>query len=421
MRIGIIGGGGAGLVTAWLLEEDHDVTLYEKEARLGGHAYTIPVEVDEQTVHLDAGFEFFSAAMFPTFTRLLRLVNAPLRPYPATATFYTTNHRQVMIIPPSRSGHIYWPGLAPRPLFTLLQFAYVLWCARHLMQRRDHTVPLQAFISRIPFLSRRFKENFLYPFLLAQWCVEPGEFRQFMAYNALRYSYLHQSLSLRPPQMLDLEGGFQVYIRLVQQDLERTQVRLSAPVVNIQPTSPGFRVQASDGSWQVYDALVIATNAQVASHLLAGVAEMTEVSTQLGRVAYYPTTIALHGDTGLMPAQREHWSVVNIRYDGTFAQNTVWKSWRNPTQKPLFKSWVTYETHLPEPLYATATFDHPKINRDYFVAQKTLPAQQGKQGIWFAGVQTVDVDCHESAILSALQVARQLSPDAIRLRRLLAP
>lgn len=46
MRIGIIDGGGASLVTAWLLEENLDVTLYEKEVRLGGHAHTIPLGVD---------------------------------------------------------------------------------------------------------------------------------------------------------------------------------------------------------------------------------------------------------------------------------------------------------------------------------------------------------------------------------------
>ena len=33
MRIGIIGGGAAGLATAWLLERDHEVTLFEKDDR----------------------------------------------------------------------------------------------------------------------------------------------------------------------------------------------------------------------------------------------------------------------------------------------------------------------------------------------------------------------------------------------------
>jgi predicted NAD/FAD-binding protein len=80
---------------------------------------------------------------------------------------------------------------------------------------------------------------------------------------------------------------------------------------------------------------------------------------------------------------------------------------------------VTYEKQLPEPLYATATFVHPKINQDYFEAQKAIRQLQGQQGVWFAGVQTYDVDCHESVMLSSIQVARQLSPDSARLHHLL--
>lgn len=60
MRIAIVGGGGAGLTTAWLLEGEHQVTLYEKQDRLGGHAHTINLEVAGEQVSIDAGFEFIS-------------------------------------------------------------------------------------------------------------------------------------------------------------------------------------------------------------------------------------------------------------------------------------------------------------------------------------------------------------------------
>lgn len=89
MRIGIIGGGGAGLMAAWLLEVEHDVTLYGRATRLGGHAWTIPVEVAGQTFPMDIGFEFSSASMFPTFGRLLRRLDGPLRPYAASITLYS--------------------------------------------------------------------------------------------------------------------------------------------------------------------------------------------------------------------------------------------------------------------------------------------------------------------------------------------
>ena len=39
-KVAIIGGGIAGLTAAYLLCERHDITLFEKDGRLGGNAYT---------------------------------------------------------------------------------------------------------------------------------------------------------------------------------------------------------------------------------------------------------------------------------------------------------------------------------------------------------------------------------------------
>ncbi len=44
--VAIIGGGVAGLTAGYLLNEQHDVTLFEKDNRLGGNVYT----VDTKTV-----------------------------------------------------------------------------------------------------------------------------------------------------------------------------------------------------------------------------------------------------------------------------------------------------------------------------------------------------------------------------------
>lgn len=44
MRIAIIGSGISGLVCAWKLGRDHEVTLYEANDYLGGHTHTHTVE-----------------------------------------------------------------------------------------------------------------------------------------------------------------------------------------------------------------------------------------------------------------------------------------------------------------------------------------------------------------------------------------
>ena len=42
-RIAVCGAGISGLSAAWLLSKRHQVTLYETEARLGGHTIYLPV------------------------------------------------------------------------------------------------------------------------------------------------------------------------------------------------------------------------------------------------------------------------------------------------------------------------------------------------------------------------------------------
>ena len=45
MKIGVVGSGISGLVTAWALQTKHEVTLFEKNSNLGGHSNTVDVEI----------------------------------------------------------------------------------------------------------------------------------------------------------------------------------------------------------------------------------------------------------------------------------------------------------------------------------------------------------------------------------------
>src|SRR5205085_5348788 len=119
----------------------------------------------------------------------------------------------------------------------------------------------------------------------------------------------------------------------------------------------------------------IATNAAAAGRLLAEVDTAENLRQILASIEYFSTTIAVHGDARLMPSNRQHWSVVNTRYDGRHSANTIWKGWKS--RQPIFRSWITFEAHPPEPLYAVANFEHPKVNAAYFDAQPHLAAMQG--------------------------------------------
>ena len=71
LRVAVIGSGVAGLTAAHILGRTHDVTLFERDERLGGHANTVAVQAaDGREVALDTGFIVHNQRTYPTLLRL---------------------------------------------------------------------------------------------------------------------------------------------------------------------------------------------------------------------------------------------------------------------------------------------------------------------------------------------------------------
>src|ERR1700749_1570117 len=69
-RIAVIGSGIAGMSCAWLLSQRHDVTVYEKNERLGGHSTPIMIDTDLGPTPIDTGFIVYNDATYPNLVAL---------------------------------------------------------------------------------------------------------------------------------------------------------------------------------------------------------------------------------------------------------------------------------------------------------------------------------------------------------------
>ena len=76
-KIAIIGSGISGLSCAWLLNQSQDITLYEKDDRLGGHSNTVSFDLNQQTIDVDTGFIVFNPLNYPNLVRFLEKLNVP--------------------------------------------------------------------------------------------------------------------------------------------------------------------------------------------------------------------------------------------------------------------------------------------------------------------------------------------------------
>ena len=76
-RLAIIGSGIAGLGTAWFLQSDFELTVFEAADYAGGHTNTVTVDEGGRSVPIDTGFMVFNHVTYPNLVRLFRAVGVP--------------------------------------------------------------------------------------------------------------------------------------------------------------------------------------------------------------------------------------------------------------------------------------------------------------------------------------------------------
>src|SRR5262245_56520404 len=80
MRIAIVGSGIAGMGAAWVLHREHDIVLYEKEPRLGGHSHTVDIEYNGSPIAVDTGFIVYNELNYPNLTALFAHLGVATQP-----------------------------------------------------------------------------------------------------------------------------------------------------------------------------------------------------------------------------------------------------------------------------------------------------------------------------------------------------
>lgn len=95
MKIAIVGGGAAGMATAYLLNKHHEVSVFEQQPILGGNIRTLNKNVtgtalDTELV-LDCGVIEFQRDNFPYFHRLMSALNVPMEEGRTSSELFLAN------------------------------------------------------------------------------------------------------------------------------------------------------------------------------------------------------------------------------------------------------------------------------------------------------------------------------------------
>jgi uncharacterized protein len=415
VRIAVIGSGISGLAAASLLARAHDVELFEREPRLGGHAHTHRVERDGRTWHLDTGFLVYNRRTYPNFVRLLAELGVKSR---ASDMSFGMQCRRCGVAFSSRgvSGLLAQRRRAadPRHLRMLADIPRFFTRARRLLASANGAGggPLGAFLEDGGY-SETFVRHFLLPMGGAIWSASAADMRGFPARSFAQFYDNHGLLSAHgAPPWLTIEGGSANYVRALAAPLG-DRIHLGTPVHGIRRDADGVEIQAGAGIRRRFDRAVIAVHADQALKMLTDPSDAE--ARALGRFRYSVNRAVLHSDTSVLPAEpaaRASWNsdVADCRDEAAPVSVTYDIARLQGLPAPA-RFCVTLNGTRPVrgETIADITYTHPVMDASAFEAQRDLAAlnASGDRRTFYCGAH-LGYGFHEDGLVSALNVVRRL-------------
>jgi predicted NAD/FAD-binding protein len=418
MRIAVVGGGIAGLGAAWLLDEEHQVLLFEKGEILGGHARSVEVACEGRRVTVDTAFQYLSPSMYPTFARLLDILGVATVPVRASFSIHAERSQRTFLLTPSPRARDVRAVLHPESLAWLLQLRHTLGAAVRVERSGDFALTVAELVERLR-VTTGFRREVLYPFLSALHGTSLDDTKAMSARAALMYPVHHRPRNVLVPfELREIAGGAARYVRALAGSLRQAEVRTGVAIERVLREGAGYALVDARGARHLVDQVVLAAPADRAADLLADLPHAAALRERLAALRFTDATIAVHADARRMPSDRADWSYCNVLHAGSVGRLSIWKG--RDAGVDVFKSWIDPGAEVRE-LYGQYAYRHVLMSPAYFRLQDLLPTFSGQHGLWLAGSYTRHIDSHESGLLSAVEVARHLSPGSVRLAQLMSP
>ncbi len=428
-RIAVVGSGIAGLGAAHRLAPHCEVTVFEADARLGGHAHTVDVTLPgprgEVTHGVDTGFLVFNERTYPRLIALFDELGVPVAKSEMTFSVQA---------PRADGSRLEWSGtslntvfadrgnlLRPRfhgMLIDLIRFNRLATALARRGVDAELAQPLDAFLAQHRFAGA-FVDDYLLPMIGCIWSCSTVQMLRFPVGTLIRFCHNHGLLQVRErPQWFTVSGGSREYVARLATRIG--QVRLSTPVLGIArdlSRDAGFgaahggrvSVRTREGiEW--FDEVVLAAHAPQALAMLADAG--TDERCTLGAIGYQRNEAVLHTDDRLLPRRRAAWAAWNYQRDvaaGANGQNVCLHYLLNHLQPlPWTQPVIVSLNPLHEPREGTVlrriAYAHPVFDNAAIAAQGRLAELQGRSHVWFCGAWT-GYGFHEDGLKSGQLVA----------------
>jgi len=410
-RIAVVGTGVAGMACSWLLNQAHDITVYEEARRIGGHAHTVDVRLPEGLLPVDTGFIVYNEPTYPNLAALFRTLDVPTEESDMSFAASLDGGR-LEYAGTGLVGLFGQPGNLLRPRFwSMLRDLWRLYA----QVKRDAVLDDPDLVSLGAWLDANgyglaVQRDHLLPMAASIWSSKPGAVRDYPAAAFFRFCDNHGLLRLNDrPAWRTVTGGSRNYVaRLTEPYADR--IRTGCGVTSIRRTENGVLVRDVCGATERFDDVVLAVSAGRALALLedADTAERRF----LGPFKASRNVAVLHSDATLMPRRRRVWASWNFIGGGDPQAPPCVTYWMNNLQKLRTRTQVFVTLNPvrpPDPAkeFMRQTYEHPLFDTAAMQAQRHLWSMQGARNTWFCGAW-FGAGFHEDGVQAGLAVAEAI-------------
>jgi cyclopropane-fatty-acyl-phospholipid synthase len=389
MKIGIIGGGITGITSANKLSLDNDITLFEKNEKLGGH--TITENIDGKTI--DIGFQVMNKQSYPNLMKWFWELGVE-----------TTESCMSLSV----NSNFTWGtksllGFFGYFLKNILNFRFWLMIY-DLLRFYNHgsnynetsNVTINEFCKKKKY-SKSFLNNYLIPFCSCVWSMNPNQCLEMPMNNFIKFMKNHSFLSLWSLQWYVVKNGSSSYI---DKALKNVKVKKNCEVLKIVPKDKKVIVHYKD-NFEVFDKVIVAVHGDIAYKLLN--------YEYLKNIKYTKNNVVLHCDDSLMPNYKKSWSSWNFKYDKNNLIVTYWCNSLYPHIKYNKNYFITLNPNKKvKNILKSYELYHPLINNELEESVKNIKKNQGDNNIWLCGAY-MGHGFHEDGHVSALEVVKSIN------------
>ncbi len=412
MKIAVVGSGIAGLGAAWLLSREHEVVLFERDSRLGGHTHTHKVAIGGREFAVDTGFIVYNNENYPLLKRLFDELRVDTQP--TKMSFSVQDARNGLEYNTSSLGGLFVQPrnlAAPKYLRMLREIRRFYREAHHLLETEGAGPTLGDYLRQHRY-SPLFIEDHLIPMASALWSSPSAQIMDFPAKYLVRFMRNHRMLQVKGrPEWRTVIGGSSRYIDAMRREW-KVQTRTDTAVLRVLRESDRVRITTNAGE-ESFDHVVMACHSDHALVLLGDASELER--SILGAMPYQNNDVVLHTDARMLPANRKAWAAWNAYVPAQEGAACTVSYCMNILQsldapEPLVVTLNRSADIDPRKIIARMRYRHPVYTQASIKAQTRRAAINGLRRTWFAGAYWRN-GFHEDGLRTAVSVAHGLGVD----------